>query len=123
MASKLQKQAQALDALRKNQQELAVRRNHKEALRIGQVVGKHEYRIACSYLALKSIPTNTNTGVMVRELAAACAALDSEQDPELRSLLRRAAWNGEAQTTTQVEEALQALPDLDRVKHALRFEE
>jgi hypothetical protein len=122
MASKLQKQAQALGALRKNQRELALLRNHQEALRIGTVVGKHELRIACAYLALKSLPKDHNA-VLVREIAAACAALDPEQDPELRRLLRRAAWSDDAQTTTQLEEALQALPDLDQVKQVLGSEE
>lgn len=122
MASKLQKQAQALDVLRKNQRELALLRNHREALRIGTVVGKHELRIACAYLALKGLP-NEHNAILVREIAAACAALDPEQDPDLRSLLRRAAWNDDAQTTTQLEKALQVLPDLDQVKHALGSEE
>lgn len=122
MASKLQKQAQALQALRTNQRELALRRNHEEALRIGTVVGKHEQRVACAYLALKSLPNETNA-VMVREIAAACAALDPEQDPTLRSRLRRAAWNDDAQTTFQLEKALQALPDLQKVKEALGSEE
>jgi hypothetical protein len=122
MASKLQKQAQALTALRANQQELVLHRKHKEVLRIGSVLHKHEHRIACAYLAVKQLPDGINA-VLVREIAAECAALDSEQNSTLRSQLRRAAWSEDAQTTTQLEKAQQVLPDLNKVIEVLRVEE
>lgn len=119
MTDTLTEKARTIKNLRTIQRRLATGGYHDEAVKLRTQIQPHRSQVILAYLGVKELPDTVNA-TLVREIAEVAATMATpDETTKLCSLLRRAAWNDQVETTRTLFHAKAQLPNLQKVESAL----